>query len=358
MFSAIGRFSYHFRWIVIGIWIALFAVSVVATPFLQNALTGGFSNPKAPSQQAAALIQEKFQQGPTQVLVVFTSDSLKATGQEFMAAEDKALQGVTNAKISGLLNIQTYENTGGAQLISKDGLGSVAVLNFSTTSQQVQGEVDDIRASLTSPTLKTYLSGEPAIFAEISDQSFRDLRKVERNAEGGIQGVVLGDGECVPCDLLVLAVGMEPNTAPVADTTIRLAQGVITDASLRMLNEHSWPGNVRELQNVVERAVIMCGENGMLEPEHLGLAISQPNPTSANVLNDSAAGPGAANSSGEFLTLSELEKHHIFAALDRCKGNRTHAAKILDVSIRTLRNKLHEYNGTASRPEDKVETDD
>jgi len=131
-----------------------------------------------------------------------------------------------------------------------------------------------------------------------------------------------------------------------------------TDASLRMLNEHSWPGNVRELQNVVERAVIMCGENGMLEPEHLGLAISQPNPTSANVLNDAAASPGASNGSGEFLTLSELEKHHIFAALDRCKGNRTHAAKILDVSIRTLRNKLHEYNGTSSRPEDKVETED
>src|ERR1022692_5313249 len=45
-----------------------------------------------------------------------------------------------------------------------------------------------------------------------------------------------------------------------------------TDAALRVLNEHSWPGNVRELQNVVERAVIMCGDNGMLEPEHLGLA--------------------------------------------------------------------------------------
>src|ERR1019366_8195253 len=44
-----------------------------------------------------------------------------------------------------------------------------------------------------------------------------------------------------------------------------------TDAALRTLNEHSWPGNVRELQNVVERAVIMCGDTGMLEPEHLGL---------------------------------------------------------------------------------------
>ena len=40
------------------------------------------------------------------------------------------------------------------------------------------------------------------------------------------------------------------------------------------------------------------------------------------------------------------------AALDRCKGNRTHAAKMLDVSIRTLRNKLHEYNGTLPKSDE------
>jgi transcriptional regulator of acetoin/glycerol metabolism len=63
--------------------------------------------------------------------------------------------------------------------------------------------------------------------------------------------------------------------------------------------------------------------------------------------------------SGKFPTLAELEKQHIFAALDHCKGNRTHAAKILDVSIRTLRNKLHEYNGTGAKAEDdKVDAED
>jgi len=129
-----------------------------------------------------------------------------------------------------------------------------------------------------------------------------------------------------------------------------------TDASLRTLNEHSWPGNVRELQNVVERAVILCGDNGMLEPEHLGLSISQNSAAAA-----SPAGPAAGKPAGpgEFPTLAELEKKHIFAALDHCQGNRTHAAKVLDVSIRTLRNKLHEYNGTGAKPgEDKVETGD
>jgi DNA-binding NtrC family response regulator len=132
-----------------------------------------------------------------------------------------------------------------------------------------------------------------------------------------------------------------------------------TDAALSMLNEHSWPGNVRELQNVVERAVILCGENGMLEPEHLGLAINLAGSNLLSLAVAAPAAPAAERRPEKFPTLAELEKQHIFAALERCKGNRTHAAKILDVSIRTLRNKLHEYNGTATKSEDeKVDTED
>jgi DNA-binding NtrC family response regulator len=114
-----------------------------------------------------------------------------------------------------------------------------------------------------------------------------------------------------------------------------------SDESRRVLDKHPWPGNVRELQNVIERAVILCGENGVLEPEHLGLSAGPA--ISAAASTPVGASPGAE---GQFPSLAELEKRHIFAALDYCKGNRTHAAKLLDVSIRTLRNKLHEYNGT------------
>jgi len=131
-----------------------------------------------------------------------------------------------------------------------------------------------------------------------------------------------------------------------------------TDAALRTLNEHSWPGNVRELQNVVERAVILCGENGILEPEHLGLAINMSDLTAAA---NTASVTQADLDAGKFPTLADLEKRHIYAALDHCKGNRTHAAKLLDVSIRTLRNKLHEYNGTGVKAEaedDKAEVED
>jgi DNA-binding NtrC family response regulator len=122
-----------------------------------------------------------------------------------------------------------------------------------------------------------------------------------------------------------------------------------TDSATHLLMNHSWPGNVRELQNVVERAVILCGENGMLEPEHLGMVLSKP--ADAQAANP-AANPEIPGPSNGFSTLAELEKRHIFAALDHCKGNRTHAARQLDVSIRTLRNKLHEYNGTLPKSDE------
>jgi DNA-binding NtrC family response regulator len=126
-----------------------------------------------------------------------------------------------------------------------------------------------------------------------------------------------------------------------------------TDESVTLLKAHHWPGNVRELQNVVERAVIMCGETGMLEPEHLGLVVPAASSSASVVVSGTIDPPTQTHG---FPTLEELEKHHIFAALDRCKGNRTHAAKMLNVSIRTLRNKLHEYNGTSPRSDDDKES--
>jgi DNA-binding NtrC family response regulator len=103
-----------------------------------------------------------------------------------------------------------------------------------------------------------------------------------------------------------------------------------TDEALRALNQHDWPGNIRELQNVIERGVILCGDNGMLEPGHLGLSVP-----------DAPVAP--ADVGGKLSSLADCEKHHILVALRKCKGNRTHAAKLLDISIRTLRNKLKEY---------------
>lgn len=109
----------------------------------------------------------------------------------------------------------------------------------------------------------------------------------------------------------------------------------ISQNCVSALKRHSWPGNVRELQNVIERAVILCNDGGVLEPAHLGLTERPGAP---------AGMPPSTGQAGEFLTMAEMEKRHVLAALERSKGNRTQAAKMLDISIRTLRNKLNDYN--------------
>jgi len=135
----------------------------------------------------------------------------------------------------------------------------------------------------------------------------------------------------------------------------------ISNQCMQTLMDHSWPGNVRELQNVIERAVILCNEGGILEPHHLGLVSKISLPTaSPSAAPASSSGGGflsQVDEAGNFCSLSEIEKRHILAALEESKGNRTHAAKILGISIRTLRNKLNEYNykgGSAQGDKDDV----
>jgi transcriptional regulator with PAS, ATPase and Fis domain len=138
--------------------------------------------------------------------------------------------------------------------------------------------------------------------------------------------------------------------------------GGISDRCLAALKSHYWPGNVRELQNVIERAVILCEDAGRLEMEHLGFS---PAPLQAEVSAASAADsippkpaaphippPGAGN---DFVSLAEIEKYHIFATLEKTRQNRTHAARLLGISIRTLRNKLNDYR-LPSMKESVVET--
>ncbi len=123
----------------------------------------------------------------------------------------------------------------------------------------------------------------------------------------------------------------------------------LSAASVAALQTHRWPGNVRELQNVIERAVILSADGEEIQVDSLGLTTS---PAPAAEAMPSGTNPPAAptQATGDVVSLAELEKQHILFTLERSNDNRTHAARKLGISIRTLRNKLNEY-GLGSKDE-------
>jgi two-component system response regulator FlrC len=106
----------------------------------------------------------------------------------------------------------------------------------------------------------------------------------------------------------------------------------LSDEAEALLKSYTWPGNVRELENVIERAVLIA-DRGAVQPEHLHLEKDE------RVYVD----VDSATVSLKGSTLREMEKNLIVETLKEANGNKTKASKILGISVRTMRNKLHEY---------------
>jgi len=125
----------------------------------------------------------------------------------------------------------------------------------------------------------------------------------------------------------------------------------IAPATERVLASHPWHGNVRELENTIHRAVLLAVGNE-IGPEAIRL------PDGKQVGSNTFAGgsdlPAPVRNAVESAaavtrglvgrTVADVERDLILDTLDHCLGNRTHAANILGISIRTLRNKLREYS--------------
>jgi two-component system response regulator HydG len=103
--------------------------------------------------------------------------------------------------------------------------------------------------------------------------------------------------------------------------------------TLDLLMRYDWPGNVRELENAIERAVIIA-RTEQLTPADLPLNIQ--------ALADDLQTPETGVRPGR--TLKEVERDLIVKTLEQTGGNRTHAARILGITRKTLQNKLKEYH--------------
>ena len=98
---------------------------------------------------------------------------------------------------------------------------------------------------------------------------------------------------------------------------------ILGEKAINKLQSYSWPGNVRELANIIERTVVLDFDS-VVDAKHLYLDAEK-----KNTINGG--------------TLHEIERRHILETLEANHQNRTKTATVLGISIRTLRNKLHEY---------------
>ena len=123
----------------------------------------------------------------------------------------------------------------------------------------------------------------------------------------------------------------------------------ISPAVMEALQRHNWPGNVRELRNVLERAVILAGE-GTIEMKHLPAFLQRPSRGIAASRGADAGRrrplPDGRRDAVRFpigTTVEEAEKGLILRTLEHTRNNKTRAAEILGISLKTLHNKLKEY---------------
>jgi len=107
----------------------------------------------------------------------------------------------------------------------------------------------------------------------------------------------------------------------------------VDQEAMRILERYAWPGNVRELRNVIERATILAAGE-FIEPRHLPPALVAGNEQGLPAL---ALAPGT--------TVDEAERQLIELTLQHTGDNKTRAAEILGISLKTLHNKLNRFRG-------------
>src|ERR1700755_668678 len=144
-----------------------------------------------------------------------------------------------------------------------------------------------------------------------------------------------------PADVLELAQHFAKKYAEANGVPLR----PISADARRVLTVNRWPGNVRELENTIHRAVLMAqgdeiGPDAILTPDGDRLDLAKTPPAVAHATF--AAEQVTRALVGR--TVADVERDLILETLKHCLGNRTHAANILGISIRTLRNKLNEYS--------------
>jgi Nif-specific regulatory protein len=113
---------------------------------------------------------------------------------------------------------------------------------------------------------------------------------------------------------------------------------ILTSSAIEKLAAYNWPGNIQELRNIMERTYILADDK-YVDEQHLPKLVKEVQMVEAQAEDFSE------------MTLHDLEKLHICRTLDHVEGNKTKAAKVLGITVKTLYNKLHSYGLVSAKAE-------
>ncbi len=111
----------------------------------------------------------------------------------------------------------------------------------------------------------------------------------------------------------------------------KVAKKEILPETMERLMAYQWPGNIRQLENLIERAVLYSAREDVILDKHVVLEMNQPKSTSVEETDT------------PLMPLAEMEKRMIYSALKETNNHKTKAAELLGITVRTLRNKLHQF---------------
>ncbi|CAN5549741.1 hypothetical protein BH20ACT10_BH20ACT10_15260 [soil metagenome] len=180
IFYGLGSFMYRFRWFVLAVWAVVLVTGVFFAPQLGGQLKGGgFDGANSEAEQVQEIMTDEFGVSPATLTIVF-EDGGEARGEEFRREESEALESLR--ELDETSYVATYESTGDERFISEDGGKSYAVVGFNVSIDDTQDLVGEVRESVRSDTLTTYVTGAPAVYLDIQNASNEDIRDAEKYA--------------------------------------------------------------------------------------------------------------------------------------------------------------------------------
>lgn len=177
VFEFLGRTGFRFRWLIVGVWFIGLLAAVPAVLGIDNVLkVGGFSSPEIESARARDVLERELDLAPSQMVVLYESQRLRADDSAFLRQVEQSLTDVRGLPLVTEVLLPSDDRN----LIAPGGRLAYALVGLDLPPEDAQREVAGFQEALREqPDLEITLGGAPVFYADIETVSQRDLRRAE-----------------------------------------------------------------------------------------------------------------------------------------------------------------------------------